>query len=123
MTYLKPVLVAAFLLGAFACSNAWARPGHDHAMHGTGWHGHTGGHFHAPGRFHHGVVVGGPLFWPGYWYDPYFYDPVYPYYYYGPRVYLPPRNMHPGAPESYFCSHPRGYYPHVRECLVPWNIL
>jgi hypothetical protein len=53
----------------------------------------------------------------------YFYpQPVYPY----PDPYVPPAVVAapvpaPGGQLWYFCRNPRGYYPYVARCLVPWQ--
>ena len=50
----------------------------------------------------------------------YFYPaPVYPY----PDPYLPPIVAPPPGPVHfwYFCDRPRGYYPYVATCRVPWR--
>jgi hypothetical protein len=51
----------------------------------------------------------------------YFYpQPVYPY----PDPYVPPAVVASPAPAGqawYFCRNPRGYYPYVARCLVPWQ--
>ena len=53
----------------------------------------------------------------GTWYS--YPEPVYPY----PDPYVPPVAVAP-APAGqywYFCRNPRGYYPYVARCLVPWQ--
>ena len=51
----------------------------------------------------------------------YFYsEPIYPY----PDPYVPPAVVAAPAPAGqfwYFCRNPRGYYPYVARCLVPWQ--
>lgn len=107
MKLLKPALTVVILLGALVCSNAWAGPGH----HGGHWrHGYHGHPVH--------VVISTPVYWAGYG-DPY-YDP------YSPRyvvegVYVPPAPAFSGPPAWYYCGRPRGYYPQVRTCRVPWR--
>ena len=50
-----------------------------------------------------------------YWYP----APVYPF----PDPYVPPAvaAVPPGAQYWYFCRNPRGYYPYVPTCRVPWQ--
>jgi len=116
MKILKPaVTVAVILLGLLLCETAWAHPG---GRHGGG-HGYYGGHPHGQwhgggprvyhghgGYWRGGVFIAAPLFWYG---DP-FYDPVYRRYYYDRSVW-------------WYCDFPRGYYPQVLECSVPWRIV
>lgn len=78
-----------------------------------GWHAgaHGGGHARV------GVVIGGPLFWPGYYYPP-------PYYA-APLVAAPPPVYIERSDETddqywYFCRNPKGYYPYVQECPAGW---
>jgi len=91
--------------------------GHDFAHFGSRdravW---VGGHWHHEwhdGRFGWWWFAGGT------WY---FYDaPVYPY----PTVvsevvYAEPVTA-PGAPTYYWCDNPRGYYPYVQSCAIPWR--
>jgi len=117
MKTLKPVLmVLAILMGLLVCETAWARPGGGHYgggghAHGS-WHGGGGGHYyyhgHGGGRgyWRGGIFIGAPLGWYG---DP-FYDPFYRYYDVERSVW-------------YYCDNPRGYYPQVLECAVPWRVL
>ena len=136
MNILKPALTLAFLLGALLSPDAWAQRGH-----GGGGHGHFQGgghsHFHGGtvsghgyrrghGYLRGGVIVGAPLYWPGYGYgyrDPYYdYAPGYPV---GAAWYLPPGDATvyagTGTRRLYYCDNPRGYYPNVDACLVPWR--
>jgi hypothetical protein len=145
---LRPALALAFIAGALICSNAWAQRG----AHGTGGaqaSGHAGGHAGGPAGAHGGVhgrlgnhygghgwhgrggggaiVIGGPLFWPGYgsgWYD----EPYYGYRSGRPIVVQPApavvyieRTVPSSQPLWYFCNHPQGYYPYVKQCTSPWR--
>ena len=96
---------------------------------------------------HHGPYflfgIGGP-----YWGDPYWpYGPRYPYYpyypYYEPSapavtviqpapVLITPPAAAPPAPAAissapaaqasyYYCAKPKGYYPYVKTCQIPWQ--
>jgi hypothetical protein len=49
----------------------------------------------------------------------YFYaTPIYPY----PDPYVPPIiAVPPPAPTWYYCANPRGYYPYVGRCFMPWR--
>jgi len=110
MKFLKPAVTAAILLGLLVCESAWARPGgHGYsAGHGHGqWHGGGARVYHGHGGYWRGgVFIAAPLFWYG---DP-FYDPFYHRYYYDRSVW-------------WYCDNPRGYYPQVLECSVPWRIV
>lgn len=85
---------------------------HDHdAQRWRGGHWVHGRHGRANGWW---WVVGGT------WYL--YSAPVYPY----PDPYLPPMVAPPpvvAAPQQfwYFCDRPRGYYPYVPVCRVPWR--
>jgi hypothetical protein len=84
-------------------------------------------HWHGHGHVGVGVVV--DPFWFGAWpYRPYYYPP----YYYPPPVVTVPaeppvyieRDAGPGPQNSaywYYCSRPRGYYPHVKQCPGGWQ--
>ena len=126
MKILKPTLTIALLLGTLVCADAWAQGrGHSgghaghmgnsgHAGHGAGYV-HGGGHGHGYGYRHGrgGVIIGAPLFWPYRYYGGAYYDP---YYYSGYYAW-------PGAQQLYYCDNPRGYYPNVEACLVPWRVV
>ena len=80
----------------------------------------VGGHWHH--EWHNGRL-GWWWFAGGVWY---FYDqPVYPYptvvsevTFAEPAVVAPPA---PTAPTYYWCDNPRGYYPAVQSCGMPWR--
>lgn len=120
MNMLKPALALAFLLGALASPDAWAQ-GRGHG----GGHGHGHGYHHRHGHVRGAFIVGAPVYWPRYGYfDPY-YDRYYypPGYYAGAPLYLPPAEA-PSLPSGlYYCVRPRGYFPNVGACLVPWRVL
>jgi hypothetical protein len=138
---LKPVLALAFIAGALVCSNAWAQRGAHGGAHGGGHgvHGRLGGqhdglgHYggHGGHRWHgHGggaIVIGGPLFWPGYgsgWYDdPYYgYRPMRPIMVQpAPPVVYIERGVPSSQPLWYFCDSAQGYYPYVKQCTSPWR--
>ena len=74
------------------------------------------------GRWYHGRHDGRPGWWwvlGNAWY--YYPQPVYPY----PDPYQPPVAVAPppGPPRQlyYYCPRPRGYYPYVATCRVPWR--
>lgn len=137
MNMLKPALIGALLIGALACPDAWSQghgrgggqfsgshsSGHMRSGHAGGsGYSHGGGHYRGHGYVRGGVIVGAPLFWP-YWYgDPYYY---YPGYYVDAPVYLPPDDavVYPGSAAGvlYYCDSPRGYYPRIGSCRVPWR--
>lgn len=90
---------------------------------------------HARGRARVGVgvVIGAPLYWPGYYPWPYYAPYYYPPAYYPPAV-LPPsaqpvyiEQAEPQAPPVqpsqswYYCSKPQGYYPYVKNCPGGWQ--
>jgi hypothetical protein len=103
---------------------------HDHDRDRGGWHDRDIHHFHEhdfdvwrTGRWWRGPH-GGRLGWWWVVADAwYFYpQPVYPY----PDPYLPPVAVPPpppGPPRQvfYYCPRPRGYYPYVQACTVPWR--
>lgn len=71
------------------------------------------------GHWFHGDHFGRFGWWwivAGIWY---FYPaPVYPY----PDPYVPPTAVVPVTPTYYYwCAVPRGYYPQVAVCRVPWQ--
>lgn len=131
MKYLKPALLVAVLLGSAASANVWAQHGHGGGHGGGHYGGGHGGYYHG-GHWHGGVgvVIGAPLFWPG-WYGPPYYDPYYyPGYYYSPPLVVdasPPVYVERSAPAPSasptwsYCSNPQGYYPYVKDCNVPWR--
>lgn len=87
------------------------------------------------GRWFNGMHGGRAGWWwvvGGAWY--YYPAPVYPY----PDPYVPPGAViaapAPVAPppavvapapaaQYYFCDRPRGYYPYVAACRVPWRVV
>jgi hypothetical protein len=79
--------------------DVWRRGGWIHGRHN--------------GRFGWWWVVNGT------WYS--YPQPIYPY----PDPYVPPvaglPAPAPGGAYWYFCANPRGYYPYVARCLVPWR--
>ena len=99
--------------------------GHVGAWHGgPGWHGGWGWGW-GVGL---GVLAADAAFWgwPYYWGYPY-----YPYPYYAPYYYPPassvtviepgPAQAAPAPPAYYYCTNPKGYYPYVASCQVPWQ--
>lgn len=107
---------------------------HDRGGHGHDYHGRDFGHFSRreaeewrgghwfhdwhDSRFGWWWVVGG--LW-------YFYpEPVYPYPTYVPPAVIvqqapPVPSGMPPAQAWYFCDDPKGYYPYVASCAVPWR--
>jgi len=79
-------------------------------------------------RGHFGFYFGAPL----YPYPYYRYPFYYPYYYppsiitvpVTPPVYIqqppPPSPQHPSG-YWYYCTHPEGYYPYIKECPKGWQ--
>ncbi|MDB5809942.1 MAG: hypothetical protein JWN94_2064 [Betaproteobacteria bacterium] len=115
---MKP-LMRIILLIAVASTMALSSPGFARG-------GHRGGGFHqAHGHVHGrvGVFIGGPAWYPYYYYPPYPYQP----YYYPPVVAAPPTYIEQGSQQSlapgywYYCSGSNGYYPYVRECPGGWQ--
>lgn len=97
------------LVGVLASGSVLARGGH-HRHHGA--------------RLHFGVVIGAPLFWPGYYYPaPYYYPPVVAV----PAS--PPVYIEQGSPEAapargnwwYYCADAKAYYPYVKQCPGGWE--
>jgi len=131
MKKLKIVRVVVILLGSLLTGLAWAHDGHGGGYYGGGHYGgYYGGHFHGYGGFYGRPSVGfyfGPGFgWP-------YYYPYYPYYPYSPAITVPSsppvyieRNPGQPAPQQqsnywYYCRHPNGYYPYVKECPGGWQ--
>jgi hypothetical protein len=101
--------------------------GWDHGWERGGWHDRDihrfserdldvwrSGHWH---RGRHGGRVGWWWVLGDAWY--YYPQPIYPY----PDPYLPPV-VAPGPPPGQvfdYCPRPRGYYPYVAACSVPWR--
>ena len=110
-------MASALTLGALAfCLGGAAAADRGH------WHGHS----------HIGVGVVVDPFWFGAPYPrPYYYPGYYPYYYPPPVVTVPAeppvyieRDAGPTPQSSaywYYCSQPRGYYPHVKQCPGGWQ--
>ena len=120
----------------------WGGGGHGGGWgggHGGGWGGWGGGHGGGGGgvRFYGvrgypslGFYGGAALFWPSYYYWPYF---SYPAYYSSvppvqpslPPVYIEQdRPANPSTLESNawsFCPATAAYYPHVKECPSGWE--
>lgn len=88
---------------------------------------HDGGRHHGGGA-HWRFRGGGPYWGPAYWGWPYpwgwpygVYDPPPVTYVYPPppAVVLQPQSAPTGY--WYYCGNPRGYYPHVQNCLTAWR--
>src|SRR5471030_1159238 len=128
MNMLKPALTLAFLLGVLISPNAWAQRGghgggaHGHS-HGGGGHGYYHGHGH--GYVRGGIFIGAPLYWPRYgYYGPYYNGYYYPPGYYADApLYLPPPDAGISSRRLYYCDNPRGYYPNITACLLPWRAM
>jgi hypothetical protein len=134
MRSIKPALILTlFLIILFISSMASADGRH--------W---GGGHYRGS-RVGVGVVIGGPIWGPS-WYYPHYYPyspyspyspyyPSYPYYYpyyYPPAVVVPstpPTYIERSEPESssttpgvwYYCPDSKNYYPYVKECPGGWQ--
>lgn len=127
--------VIILLLGLLATSVAWAhRSHHGHGYRGPAFHGHgykQHGHRHTRVHSHAsvGIILGGPLVWPGYYH--YRSYPRYSYYGYPPVVVTSPPVIYierdpPPAPQAvpgywHYCPNPQGYYPYVKECPAGWQ--
>ena len=114
MKLVKSVLLSAALLAAVAPAPAEAR-----------------------GRFGWGLGLGlliaAPLYAYPYYYRPYYYPPYgYDHYYgyapgyapaYAPPVYVQraPAPVQQQSYSWYYCPASKGYYPHVKQCPVPWQ--
>jgi hypothetical protein len=82
------------------------------------WRGGAWRHDWHDGRYGWWWVLGG-----GWYFYP---EPIYPYPTYIPPaiVVQQPPPVPTGLPPSqfwYFCDNPRGYYPYVASCAVPWR--
>lgn len=106
-------IIALFLIGSLATSDAFAR-----RYRGHGWHGHS--------RVGVGVVVvGSPFYWGPRYYPPPYYPPVIierrappVYIEQSPPVVVSPQTRVAGY--WYYCQSPSGYYPEIRECPRGW---
>ncbi|AMO99945.1 hypothetical protein CAter10_2262 [Collimonas arenae] len=114
-------LILASVSGAALAQHGGFHGGHG-GFHG-GFHGGaagmqagSGSHFYARHGFRRfrdfrgfGLfVVGGPLFW-----SPYYYDPA--YFYPDGTLYIAPDSNY-----SFYCNNPVGYYPDVPSCPSGW---
>ncbi len=115
--FLKPAIALAFLIGAMACGNAWARPGGGGGHGHGGWHGGAHGHWH--GHAHAGLVIGAPLWWGayGYRYGPGWYGDPFDDYPYSASL----LESQPPAQPWYYCVNPQGDYPYVKNCATGWR--
>lgn len=109
--------VAAFSLAQPAAARDHDDWRHDRDIHH--FHDRDFGRWHAGHWYHgrHGNRMGWWWIVGGAWY---FYPaPVYPY----PDPYIPPVVAPAPGPAHfwYFCDRPRGYYPYVATCRVPWR--
>ncbi len=97
--------------------------GHGGSGHGGGHGGHGGGHYGG----HSSWYIG----YGGYYPAPYYYYPYYSYYpaYYPARVVAnEPATQTIYVEKSaqaepdywYYCTDPKGYYPHVERCPTGW---
>jgi hypothetical protein len=78
-----------------------------------------------------GVFIGGPLWYPPYYYYPPYYPPYYPAVVnVPPTYYVEQGSPAPQAPAAattlapgywYYCNGPDGYYPYVKECPGGWQ--
>jgi hypothetical protein len=105
----KTLLVALVALAAMASGSAFAN-----------------------GHVHFGVVIGGPLYWPGPYYSSY-YSPYYSPYYYppavampaGPQTYVEQGDERPASAQApsywYYCAESKTYYPYVKQCPGGWQ--
>ncbi len=94
----------------------------------SGGGGYHGGYYHAGYYGGTRVYIGGGWGWPGWgwgpgwWGAPYAYPS--PYYGTTPVVVQSPTEYVQQAPPAaqywYYCPNPKGYYPYVQECTVPW---
>ncbi len=130
MKILKLLCLIIVLLGLMPASSAWARGGHDGGHHFGGHH--FGGHHYGGYGFgwelglgYYGLGYG--RYWPYYGgYSPYHgsygggYGGSYP-----PVVYVQQQGGVQAATKSqtdywHYCSNPKGYYPHVKNCPDGW---
>jgi hypothetical protein len=125
MHKLAGFIIAAALAAGLA-GTASAQPRHDFDR--GGWRDRDIHRFHEhdfdvwrTGRWfqgRHGARVGWWWVLGDAWY--YYPQPVYPY----PDPYLPPVVAPPPGPPRqlyYYCARPRGYFPYVQSCGVPWR--
>ena len=112
---MRTVVAASLLTVALLVVPALPSSAGGHGGAGHDGHGDHGGHgFHGRHGFHtHAVIVGGPAFWWGPWWD---YPP--PYAYPPPMIVAPPVY----EPESYwyYCPSAKAYYPTAPTCPEVW---
>ncbi len=131
MKLVKATFVSILILAAMMASGSLLAGG-GHAQSGGSRHPHFGGFQPAHhGRF--GVFVGGPVFWPGYYYPSYYSYP--PYYDYPPDYspvvvtpsleYVEAGSTQPAPVEPqaywYYCADTKSYYPYVEQCPAGWQ--
>jgi hypothetical protein len=127
MRRLVGLLIASALVAGVAGTASAQGRGHDRDRD-RGWHDRDIHHFHdrdfdvwRTGHWYqgrHGNRAGWWWVLGNAWY--YYPQPVYPY----PDPYLPPVVAPPPGPPRqvyYYCPRPRGYYPYVAACRVPWR--
>ncbi len=124
------VVTATALLSTSALAHGPYRGGYP----AGGWYhgGYPAGAWYRGGYYGYGpgvgVVIGGPVWGPGY-YPPYYYYPPYP-----PAVVSvpasPPVYIEQGQPGPapsnqagawYYCPESKGYYPYVNQCPSGWQ--
>ena len=122
-------IVLTMLVALLASGGSMARGG---GGHGGGFGGGYGGGFRGGyvGGFRHygyggsGFFVGFPYYWPYYSYPPYYSSSA------GIIPATPPVYIQQGTVPKVqslesnswdFCSNPKGYYPHVKECPAGWQ--
>lgn len=119
------------LIGSIPGNSAWARGGGGHGggHYGGGWgHGH-GGYYSGFGLglgLGYGLgYYGAPYYSPYYTYPhPHFYPPAVIAVPATPPIYIqqvPPVTQQYPPGYWYYCSHPEGYYPYVKECPQGWQ--
>src|SRR5471030_1906949 len=106
MKYLKPALAIAVVFCSAVGSNAWAQ--HGHGGHGGGhFVGGHGGYYHGGGYWRGGVFIGAPVVVES-----------------APPTYVERSAPAPQSSQSStwsYCANPKGYYPYVKDCKVPWR--
>ena len=114
-------MASALTLGVLAlCLSSVAAADRGH------WHGHERGHVGVGivvDPFWWGAPFPGPSYYPPYYYPPYYYPPPVVTVPATPPVYIERDGVTSTQALGYwyYCTQPRGYYPHVKQCPGGWQ--
>lgn len=133
MKQIKAAGLVIILIGAVASHAAYARGGYEGGHGGGHGGGHYGGHYGGHGGrggHYRGMALGLGLGYGLGYYGRSYYDPYYDYppaviaVPVTPPVYIqqapPVVEQHPPG-YWYYCNHPEGYYPYIKQCPNGWQ--